>query len=224
MGVTFASSCVLSLTPSSTCIVISVMSVVAWRHFPASRSPQQSDWHLCANLTKERPATKERPWGSVSLALYSSYRRMMEWQHFSCPLQLYLSCRLPSHAYLSTSNCQRYQVEENEWIKNEKNHQKIQNISLDCTCETMLTLYCICSIQELWVGVQKTEVGIDFSSGVGVAGWKHRGLFHFIMKLLMCSLSEKDKEWRGLRTSQKLHNYSTTACNANILYISSARD
>lgn len=130
MGVTFASSCVLSLTPSSTCIVISVMSVVAWRHFPASRSPQQSDWHLCANLTKERPATKERPWGSVSLALYSSYRRMMEWQHFSCPLQLYLSCRLPSHAYLSTSNCQRYQEEENEWIKNEKNHQKIQKFLL----------------------------------------------------------------------------------------------
>ncbi len=34
---------------------------------------------------------------------------------------------------------------------------------LDCTCKTMLTLCCICSVQELRVGVKKTEVGIDFS-------------------------------------------------------------
>lgn len=87
---------VLPLSPSC-----SVMSVVAWRHLPASRSPQQSDWHLCANLTKERPATKERPWGSVSLALYSSYRRMMEWQHFSFSMQLYLLRTLLSPRWIS---------------------------------------------------------------------------------------------------------------------------
>lgn len=84
-----------------------VMSVVAWRHLPASRSPQQSDWHHCVDLTKERPATKERPWGSVSLALYSRSRWMMEWQYFSFSLQLYLSCTLPPPAYLySAPNCQ----------------------------------------------------------------------------------------------------------------------
>lgn len=87
---------VLPLSPSC-----SVMSVVAWRHLPASRSPQQSDWHLCANLTKERPATKERPWGSVSLALYSSYRRLMEWQHFSFSMQLYLLRTLLSPRWIS---------------------------------------------------------------------------------------------------------------------------
>lgn len=101
------------------------MSVVAWRHFPASRRPQQSDWHHCANLTKERPATKERPWGSFSLALYSSYRRMMEWQHFSLPLWLYLSCT-PPPAYLCDQNCQTDQ----EWIKKRTNHRKIQTFFL----------------------------------------------------------------------------------------------
>lgn len=49
-----------------------LMSVVPRRRLSASHSSQQSDGHLCAKLTKEGPATKERPWGSVSPALYSS--------------------------------------------------------------------------------------------------------------------------------------------------------
>lgn len=58
-------------------------------------------------------------------------------------------------------------------------------------CETMLTLYCICSVQELQVGVKKTEVGIDFCA---VLLDEDRGLFHFIMKLPVCSLREESKE------------------------------
>lgn len=123
-----------------------------------------------------------------------------------------------SPAYPSSRNWPRYQ-EENEWIKSEQIIKKNPSIFLDCMCETMLTLYCFCSVQELLVGVEKTEVGIDFSSGVGVAGWKHRGLFHFIMKLLVCSLSEREaeneKDW-GQATCCELQHNSGLQCQYTV--------
>ena len=67
--VTLAPLHIVSLLHLHSNFPCSVMPFEAWRHFPASRSPQQSDWHFCANLTTEGPATKERPRGSVSLAL-----------------------------------------------------------------------------------------------------------------------------------------------------------
>lgn len=170
----------------------SVMSVVAWRLLPASRFLQQSDWHLCANLTKERPATKGRPWGSISLALYS-YRWLMEWQHFSFPLQLYLSCPPLLHIWALTEISRK--AKWSAFFKKGTNHQKIKTLLLDSMSETVLTLCCLCE----WA-LRRQKLALTFSP--------------LSDENTSCVFSLKNEEWKGLRTSETLW---ITACNDNLL-------
>lgn len=131
---------------------------------------------------------------------------MIEWQHFSFSLELYLSCTHLS-AYLSNQDSQRCQEKENDPIKNE------QIISfLDCMCKTRCMSNCSCRAQELWVGIKKLEVGIDFSSSVGVAGSS------------LCALSEQERMERIEDKRNAVYYSITQACNTNIMQISSAKD
>lgn len=155
----------LHLRGRSSCFL---MSLVAWRQRPASHTLQQSDWHHCADVTKEKPGTKERPWGGVSLALYSSYRLMMEWQHSSFPPRLYLSCTL--------SPCSTERRKRTETWRAADDPQKYT---------TMLTVCCSCSMHEHRVGVQSEKLALSFPRTRRIISPHHEA---------PCFLSE---EWKG---------------------------
>lgn len=127
MGVTRASSHVLPLSPSC-----SVMSVVAWRHLYCL-TQSAAEWlaSLC-QLNKRKTCNKRKTLRQRFSALYSSYRRMMEWQHFSFSVQLYLLRTLLPPEYLSALNCRRYPEEENEGIKKERIIKKYKHFSWFC--------------------------------------------------------------------------------------------
>lgn len=171
----------------------------------------QSDWHFCANFTKERPLTKERPWGIVSLALYVSYRRMMEWQKFFSALFI-SHVHFPLHVLVPQRRHEKIKIEQ--IIKRiQRLSRKLATFLIICTKQD----WCLLFLQHTGIvgGCSEDRVALTFSP-VLVLLDENTGDYFTSLWSSLCILSERERMKRTEDMQQTVNNSTTLACNANV--------